>query len=175
MRQAFAWIKFDYTQALVPGQCLVGGISDRLVIRGVTPLAVMLLIILASILNELRTRLQSKPAPRNAGVHSSYAEASTLSQSSSSGINIQSGRTSDLRSVTTAAMSKALPAILILSFSLCPAVSAGIFSVWICERFHEDSDQKTTQLFMRDDLSIRCSAPGQGNQIYDSITSQAYM
>ena len=180
MQVAFAWIKFDYTQALVPGQCLVGGVADRLIIRGLTPLALMLVFILANILKEMRAVLTAKPVPRSEAVADvSATQVPVVLRGMGSYVStadlVGSGRPAHMLSAIRAGVSKALPLILFLSFSLCPAVSSGIFSVWNCEPFEDNSEQKTTQLFMHDDLSVRCTTSDQTDQIYNAITSRAFM
>ena len=53
-----------------------------------------------------------------------------------------------------------LPAVLFVSFCLCPGVSAGIFSAWGCEIFDLDTDANTERSFLREDLSIVCWSAG---------------
>ena len=181
MRDAFAWIKFDYSQALVPGQCLAGGIADRLAIRGLAPLALMMLIIIACVLKELHIQFAAKRTPPSdavAGLSRRRIEVrseSFISQRSTEHLMSGHGASSRILSAFATGVGKGLPVILFLSFSLCPAVSAGIFSVWNCEGFEDNSGEKTTKLYMRDDLSVRCSTPEHAQEVYEVITAQAYM
>ena len=58
--------------------------------------------------------------------------------------------------VKTALLS-ALPALLFVSFCLCPSVSAGIFATYGCDSYTADSDAGEVWFFLREDPSVVCS------------------
>ena len=68
---------------------------------------------------------------------------------------------------------KMLPSVLFLSFALCTSVSSSIFAAWSCLPFDDDSQLGTIQLFLRADLSVRCTDGSYMDPAHRRITATA--
>jgi len=116
----------------VPGACLVGGIKLRVVLRGLVPLLLMLGPLVLSIMPVIVLSCRARVAPRADCTKTCFSEG------------------------LKAAVLRALPYMIFISFCLVQSVSAGIFSAWDCVQFVFDSASGTTRTFLREDLSIEC-------------------
>ena len=67
----------------------------------------------------------------------------------------------------------ALPALLFLSFCLCPSVSTSIFSAWGCRPYVVNSDTGAEWFFLREDQSVICSKDGERMAGHAKITGLA--
>jgi hypothetical protein len=99
-------LKFDWSDFVVPGACLVGGLKFRLVLRGLVPLLLMLSPLVFCIVQYVISHCRARMATRNdlaiAPVGQSFKDA----------------------------VFRALPAVIFISFCLVQTVSTGIFSAW---------------------------------------------
>lgn len=141
MRDAFAWIDFDWTQALVPGECLWGGFATRLALRGLVPFGVIVAIVLVSMaivaIQQLLTN--RKERLRQQGRREGERD-------------LAAGRQGALLRGALNAM----PLVLFFSFCIVPGVSAGVFKAWSCATYIDDDvgEVVTRQSFLRADLKV---------------------
>jgi len=125
-------LKFDWSELLVPGACLLGGLKSRILLRGLGPLLLMLCPLVISIVTYM----------------ASYCRAR---------IGEDADRTAaPFRDGFKAAALRALPYAIFISFCLNQSVSAGIFSAWDCVEFMYDPATSTTRSFLREELSVEC-------------------
>lgn len=63
---------------------------------------------------------------------------------------------------------------ILVTFVMCPSVSASILGTWDCVGFEEDSQVQSSILYLRTDMTIRCSDDRFVNPRYDSLSSLAF-
>jgi len=125
-------LKFDWSDVVIPGSCLVGGLKIRLLLRGLVPLLLMLSPLVLSIVQHMISYCRGRVANRADLATASFGKG------------------------FKAAVMRALPAVLSISFCLVQTVSTGIFSAWDCREFVFDSASGRTKQFLREDLSVEC-------------------
>lgn len=126
----FEWA-FEFSILSVHPSCLPGGFLARLLMRGASPLALMLaLLLFGCAYSLLRSAFQT-----------------LLGRGSTScALNLRKS------------MLNALPAVLFIAFCVCSGVSTGIFASWACEKFEVDSEAGTSRAFLTLDLRVECDA-----------------
>jgi hypothetical protein len=125
-------LSFEWSEFLVPGACLVGGLKFRLLLRGLVPLLLMLGPLVLSI-------------------------ASCLIFCCCVRIGVCADRAKmPFGEGLKAALLRALPAVIFMSFFLVQSVSTGTFSARDCVEFMFDSTTGTKKAFLRQDMSVEC-------------------
>jgi hypothetical protein len=128
--------KFDWSDSVVPGACLVGGLKFRLLLRGLGPLLLMLVPLVLSIVPHII----------------SYSYARIVQVKRANRTQQPFGEAFKVASL------RALTYMIFISFALVQSVSAGIFSAWDCVEFTTNSVSGTQTAFLREDLSIECGS-----------------
>ena len=139
----FPWDYSKLIRRLVPGgetACLYGGFNERLLIVAGAPLIFLFGLVLLAAAME---------AVSYFGCH----------------------RFESLRQLSLWSRLKMAPAVLFASNFLCPGVSTEIFSAWSCLDFvvNSDTEPPLTQSFMRDDLTVQCTATMTSGEEHDRI------
>ena len=128
----------DWSNFFIPGACLEGGYTSRLLLRSVGPLVLIVVVFLFSV-----------------AVYIGQALIATESL----------GRSFSRTLVQ--ALVKSLPSVLFLSFCLCAPTASAIFKTWDCVEYVEDSLAPTGDpeviiaagaRFLRADLRTTCNA-----------------
>jgi hypothetical protein len=140
-------LRFDWSNYVVPGACLVGGLKMRFLLRGLAPLLLIAIPLMISVVSHM----------------TSYCHARITG----------GGEAKDktpFGSGFKAAVLRALPYAISISFCLVQSVSRNTFSAWDCEEFMFDSATDTKKQFLREDLSIEC-----GSEQHTQIKNVAYV
>ena len=134
----------DWSNFFIPGACLEGGYTSRLLLRSVGPLVLIVVVFLFSFaVNIGQALIETESVGRS------------FSQLGAKG------------KMWTRALVKSLPSVLFLSFCLCAPTASAIFKTWDCVEYVEDSlaptgnpDQVTSAgaRFLRSDLRTTCNA-----------------
>ena len=134
---------------LFPGQCVELGFRRRLELRALSPLALIAIIALLSILRSFLMNCAARFGLCGVG----------------GGHN---------KGWFKAALFVSLPFSLFIAFCLAPGVSKGIFKSWDCEAFDLDGEGHTRS-FLREDLTITCNDRGKQTAEHDELTDIAYL
>tara|TARA_B100000795_G_scaffold262963_1_gene241469 strand:+ start:76 stop:807 length:732 start_codon:yes stop_codon:yes gene_type:complete len=126
----------NWSNFAIPGACLQGGYTSRLLLRSVGPLVVIFVVfVFAFAINIGQALIARSPLGAKGNIW-------------------------------TKALVKALPSVLILSYCLCAPTASAIFKTWDCVEYVEDSlaptgnpDQVTSAgaRFLRSDLRTTCN------------------
>jgi hypothetical protein len=141
-------MKFDWSEFVIPGPCLVGGFKARVMLRGLVPLLLMSIPLVFSIVWYMISYGCARIGMRTDRTYT-YTYTSFLGG-------------------FKAAALRALPSVILISFCLVQSVSAGMFSAWDCIEFM--LDPVTSRAFLREDLSIECGTEG-----HAQVKNRAYV
>jgi hypothetical protein len=122
-------LKFEWSDVVVPGSCLVGGLKLRILLRGLAPLILLLFPLAISIVMCMISHCRAQIADRTKTLVGEGFKDAVL---------------------------RALPYVIVISFCLNQSVSAGIFSAWDCVEFMQDSATGAMRQFLREEPSIEC-------------------
>ena len=135
----------DWSNFFIPGACLEGGYTSRLLLRSVGPLVLIVIVFVFSFAVNI-------------------GQALTETESCGRSFALLGAK----RKMWTKALVKALPSVLFLSFCLCAPTASAIFKTWDCVEYVEDSlaptgnvDDRVTSAgarFLRSDLRTTCNA-----------------
>ncbi len=106
------WTKsfdIDWSGFAIPGACLEGGYTSRLLLRSVGPLLLILVVFVLTFAFFIGQAVFAREPPGGKG------------------------------NIWTKALVKALPSVLFLSFCLCAPTASAIFKTWDCVEYVEDS------------------------------------
>ena len=144
-----SWIQLQWTEFIVPGNCLSGGFIGRLLLRGLTPIGVLLVLpVVRPVLSLCQRRRAKQP------------EMDTP-------IERPMGPMGPMGSSFALAILGALPLMLFFMYCFITSIARGIFAAWSCEEFVADSTQTPaeTRSFLRDDLRVECWRTREHEQI----------
>ena len=106
----------DWSNFFIPGACLEGGYTSRLLLRSVGPLVLIVVVFLFSFaVNIGQALIETESLGR------SFAQLGAKGK------------------MWTKALVKSLPSVLFLSFCLCAPTASAIFKTWDCVEYVEDS------------------------------------
>ena len=130
------WTKYfdiDWSGFAIPGACLEGGYTSRLLLRSIGPLLLILVVFVVSSAFYIGQAVVAREPPEGKG------------------------------NIWTKALVKALPSVLFLSFCLCAPTASAIFQTWDCveyvklkDSYVEDSFTSAGTRFLRGDLRTTC-------------------
>ena len=136
-------LTFDWARYVVPTGCLSWGYFGRLLLQGIVPLVGMLFILLCGwVLSQvLEWRRQSKE-------RANFHEQARIQRAGRRRFSAD-GRRYSAGGKTVAhkwyeGLYTTLPLVLLAAFTLCPGVSANIFSAWSCVNYIDDSGPPST-------------------------------
>jgi len=139
----------DWTHWVMPGDCIVGaGIVERLLLRALGPLAIVVAVPLASATVAITARCRAS------------MKADTTRRRSRSSM---SNALLSPRDTVSTGLLEGLPVSLVVAFCFTPSVSASIFRAWHCVAFAYDDLEK--QSFLAQDLSVRCDGSDEHSQV----------
>ena len=180
----FAWLEFDWSEAVYPTGCIVGGFFNRLILVALAPflliLAVPMVLCILSLLTSLCARKSASGGKMSIGQVLGFA--GVLDQPSDpdgkehvSTPPFSLNRRESAKTVVAEQLGKwqqrllgTLPLVLLVVFVMLPAVSRSIFSAWDCVAYKSGPDSEVR--YLRRELSVVC-----GNEEHDRITALAWM
>ena len=184
----FAWLEFDWSEAVYPTGCIVGGFFNRLILVALAPflliLAVPMVLCILSLLTSLCARKDASVGKMSIGQVLGFAgvldqpsdpqgkeHVSTIVGAPPLSLN----RRESAKAVVAEQLGKwqqrllgTLPLVLLVVFVMLPAVSRSIFSAWDCVAYKSGPDAEVR--YLRRELSVVC-----GDEEHDRITALAWV
>ena len=185
----FAWLEFDWSEAVYPSGCIIGGFFNRLVLVALAPflliLAVPTVLCLLGLLTSLCARKDASGGKVSVGQALGFEGVANQSFGGPQGKEESSLRVNALplslsrRESSTMVVAEqlgkwqqrllgTLPLVLLVVFVMLPAVSRSIFSAWDCIAFKSGPDSEVR--YLRRELAIVC-----GSEEHERITALAWM
>ncbi|KAL1527384.1 hypothetical protein AB1Y20_016052 [Prymnesium parvum] len=137
---AFEWLELSFDDLVIPGACVNGGFSARLVIYAMMPMFLMLGVLVLSTFSYIAERFH-------------MSRTSPMDSTSTEAVRPTFWRGLMDKWLLT------LPLLLFISFCLVTGTSQNIFSAWHCSDFVINSETGETRSFMVEDLSVECETP----------------